>query len=123
MSLQKAMRKERDRLDNEIKILASEVATINTKIASLKKELNAIVAYERARTGTTAKVSIRQSVKQSDVLNKLMELGQAVKAELVDAFDVKDDTAGQKSLSNALSNLKKSEKIIQDDKKVYKPSN
>lgn len=122
MSLEKAMAEERARLNAEIKVFQDEKANIESKIAGLKKELKAIDAYERAKSGATATTAKRRPGIRNDVLDTIKANPDGISpSDIMEKLGVKGDTAGQRAVSNALQNLKKAGTVISEDG-TYKPS-
>lgn len=106
---------ERDRL-NTLRATALEArAEIDDSLAAIDREFAAIDAYEAAKTGKTQAPAKKGSVprarrgsRREGIVNALRAapLG-LMRSEITTALGVKGDKAGEMSVSNALTALKK----------------
>lgn len=107
--------KERARLNDARDKLLEQRAEIDAKIAEVDVEMNAVLAYERAKTGKPApKRSGRRGIR-SDVLSLVAKNPTGIKrAAILEAMSAKGDKAKETSISNALAALKKQGHIMSD---------
>lgn len=112
--------KQRAELLESRKHLIASLAKIEEGIADIDREMAAIEAYERAKTGkaptTTSsgtKRGRRGGVRET-VLAAIKEAGTITRADLLIKLDAKGDKAAEQSISNALANLKKAGTITAD---------
>lgn len=110
--------KERERLGRLREDALARRATIDTEIAEIDKELAAIVAYERAKSGKAAsgKGTGRRGSRQDGILALLKEKKDGLtRGSILDALGLKGNKSGEQSISNALNNMKKAGKIDSKD--------
>jgi hypothetical protein len=121
-SLSEYMEKEKERLLKEIAELDEEITALAEEQAAFRRELRAIEAYTQVASGkapeapTGASRGTRSGTKREGLL-KLLE-GSAeglTRAEFLEAMGAKGDTAAERSISNALSVMKKDGVISHDE--------
>ena len=107
------MRKERERLMSLRHDAENRKATIDAEIAEIDKELKAIDAYETIKHGKAAKA--RTGIR-AEVLQYLREHPEgSERNDLLIALQAKGDRTRERSITNALSALKRAGKIIAND--------
>lgn len=111
MDFQKAIAKEKERIKSAIADLNKEKKKIDTDIASLQNELDAVLAYENAKKGKTTRT--RTSVK-SKVL-AVIKTTPSTRAEIIKELNFTDNKSKQQTVSNTLSQLKKKGEITLTD--------
>lgn len=107
--------KERERLTNLRADTMARRATIDAEIAAIDKEIAAIDAYQQSKKGRGAKrnSSGRRGSRQSGILELLGKRPEGMtRGEILEAFDVKGDAAGEQAVSNALANMKRTNKVV-----------
>lgn len=113
-----AMKAERTRLTAEKQTLAGQIDDLKADMAGLDKELKAIDAYERAKSGTTT--AKRRSGIRQDVLEVIKKVPNGIsRGDIIATMDAHGDKAKTQSVSNALQALKKAGTVSSDDG-VYK---
>ena len=135
------MRRERERLNHEREEIINQQKDLENKLTELNHELAAIDAYEVAKTGKAATPS-RQSraprksaapikqlsadagarakpgTRREAVLNVIGENPNGLsRGEILERIGLKGDTPAQKSVSNALTALTKSNRVTRRDGK------
>ncbi len=104
--------KERARLTEAKDVIIAKKRSYDAEIATIDRELAAISAYERAKTGRAPSTGTRRSGIRQDVLNAIKSHPEGIScADLIEAMGVKGEKSGEKSVSNALSALKKNMSI------------
>ncbi len=111
---------ERERLTKEREEARAEIEAAQEKLAAIDTEMRAIAAYEAAKKGKPATATEgekkprkpRETGKRQEVFKLVEEYPDGVSVgELRDKLGIKGDKAGEQSLSNALSALKRSGQI------------
>jgi hypothetical protein len=113
MDFQKALVEEKKRLTSAIGDLNKQKADIDNKIAVHKRELDAITAYETAKKGKPVKRTRSTSIK-AQVL-ALIKANPCKRGDLASALKEKGIDVKSQTLSNTLSNLKRSGAIALND--------
>jgi hypothetical protein len=124
---------ERARLTKAKDAVIAKKRSCDAEIATIDRELAAISAYERAktdrapstgtrrsgiRTDRAPSTGTRRSGIRQDVLNAIKSHPEGIsRADLLEAMGVKGEKSGEKSVSNALSALKKNMSIDSVDGK------
>ena len=109
---------ERARLTKAKDAVIAKKRSCDAEIATIDRELAAISAYERAKTGRAPSTGIRRSGIRQDVLNAIKSHPEGIsRADLLVAMGVKGEKSGEMSVSNALSALKKNMSIDSADGK------
>jgi hypothetical protein len=113
------IQKERERLNGLRQEAMTRRSAVDDEIADIDKELRAITAYETARTGTTiTKATGTRGDRRSGILTLLAAFPDGLsRADILDKLGMKGNKAGEQSISNALSVLKKQGKIGQKNGK------
>ena len=111
MDFPKIITEERDRLTQVIKELEQKKREIDAEILAAQKELYAIDAYEAARSGKDIR-RVRIGSRRSGMRNELTNLIKGhpdglTRADILLRMNLKGDKSGERSVSNALSALKK----------------
>lgn len=119
MSLQEAMAEERKRLDKEIKKLDAQKSELDGKIAGLKKELRAIEAYEKAKSGGSSSGGKRRTGIRQLVHDLIKKADGISRADILAKLEAKGDKSAEQSVSNALGALKKQGHVTSENG-VYK---
>ena len=123
----KMIEQERERLTKALGDCNERKAAIDAEIAGIQQEIKAVAAYEAAMPGkpvatTTGKrrTGKRRTGIRDEVLAKVKAHRKGVaRAPLLEEMGVKGDKSGEKSVSNALTKLKKAGIITAEDG-VYK---
>jgi hypothetical protein len=124
------IKKERTRLDKARKDALAAKAAVETELASIEQELTALDAYRQAKDGpagrTTAKRAPsrrsgangarrapgRRGEKRQAVLNLIKQNPVGLsRGEILVQMGVKGNRSAEQSVSNALSALKKADKV------------
>jgi hypothetical protein len=118
------IQQERERLSKAKEVALAKKQEAEDELSALEIDFAAVAAYESAKKGKPAKAdekkqrAPRQTGKRNEVLKLVEQYPQGVTAgELKDKLGIRGDKQGEQSLSNALSALKKSGQLIQEDGK------
>lgn len=113
---------ERERLTKEREEARAEIEAAQEKLAAIDTEMRAIAAYEAAKKGKPATDGAtrprkpRQTGKRREVFKLVEDHPDGVSVgELKDKLGIRGDKAGEQSLSNALSALKKNGQLTLED--------
>ena len=113
--------KERDRLSKELENIRSQEENLRTKGAAIEHELAALDAYEAAKSGKFKRAATPRAPRgsrQSSVLELIAKhKGGIARGDILHAMHLKGNKGGEQSVSNALSALKKANKITSKDGK------
>lgn len=116
------MATERERLNTALSEVADKIAALNEEAAGYRRELSAIDAYERAKTGTSNGARTGngtrspRGAKQETLFSLIQGSGDGMtRAQILEAVGVKGDKKAEGSISNALTNMKKAGKIGLND--------
>lgn len=121
---------ERTRLNKQRDKLTKQMSDLEEQIHQVDTELAAIAAYEAAKAGklptlTTTKRTTRgaRTPGRRDAVLQLITTHPdgLARADILDKMGVKGDKSGEQSVSNALSALKKDNKIGQNGN-LYVPA-
>lgn len=108
--------KERERLNGLRDDAMKRRKEIDTEIVEVDRELSAIAAYENAKAGKKKQQGTRSTGRRSELLTLLSSNPDGLsRADILDKLGLKGNKAGEQSISNALSNLKKQNKLSQKD--------
>ncbi len=114
--------KERKRLHAQKDELLERQRKLEADIQSVEREMTAIDAYEAARQGKSPCSSIQSRVRprRNSRRDKILEVVSAstdglTRREVLEALGVKGDKSAEQSVSNALSALKKTRRLISQD--------
>ena len=124
------IKKERTRLDKARKDALANKAAVESELASIEQELTALDAYRQAKDGPAGRMAAkrtssrragangarrapgRRGEKRQAVLNLIKENPVGLsRGEILVQMGVKGNRSAEQSVSNALSALKKSEKV------------
>jgi hypothetical protein len=114
--------KERERLRKALDDLHTKAEEVRTQRAAIETELKALDAYEAARTGKTSKSKTGsrtpRGARQQSVLELITKHKAGVtRGDILQAMGLKGNKAGEQSVSNALSALKKANRVTSKDGK------
>lgn len=116
--------RERTRLTREREKLVAQQGELEGRIEALDRELKAIEAYVDTKEGSGPSASKRRSARRrrrsprrDSILAFLKENGALSRGELLEKMGLKGDKAGEQSVSNALSALKKAGAVLAKDRK------
>ena len=113
-----AMKQERARLNATKQELTSQMDDLIIQVSGIDKELKALDAYERAKSGATA--SKRRSGIRAEVLEIIQKAPNGIsRADLLATMDAQGNKSRTQSISNALAALKKAGTVSSDDG-IYK---
>src|SRR5262245_12641382 len=124
-SFERYVARERARLTKERERLIAEQEGLAGKVDAVERELRAIDAYVETRTGQNGKTRRgvsgrrgRRSSKRASILRVLKEAGEGLgRGDILLKMGLKGDKAGEQSVSNALSALKKAGSVTSKDRK------
>ena len=124
------IKKERTRLDKARKDALANKAAVDKELASIEQELTALDAYRQAKNGPAVRTAAkrvpskragangarratgRRGEKRQAVLNLIKQNPVGLsRGEILVQMGVKGNRSAEQSVSNALSALKKSEKV------------
>jgi len=118
------MKKERARLDKARKAALANKAAVDKEVAALERELTALDAYQQAKgaparratakraPGKAPRRTGRRGEKRQAVLDLILKNPVGLsRGEILAQMGVKGNRSAEQSVSNALSALKKSEKV------------
>jgi hypothetical protein len=115
---QNMIEKERERLNKLRQDALTRRAAIDTEVADITRELSAIDAYERAKTGKKKNTAGRRSSRQDGILQLLRGNADGLsRGGILDGLGLKGNKSGEQSISNALNNMKKAGKLAVKDGK------
>jgi Tfp pilus assembly protein PilN len=115
--------KERDRLRKALADLRAKQKELEAQRATLETELDALAAYEAARSGKTRKsrklVSrVPQGSRQQSVLAVIAKSKKGMtRGDILQVMGLKGNEAGERAVSNALTALKKAKRVTAKDRK------
>lgn len=120
-SLQALVKKEHARLSRARRQALTRMAAIDQQLQTIQQELKAIDAYRRAKGSIQAerprkrpvrRLRARRGEKRQAVLGVIKKHPQGVsRGEILVLMGVKGNKSGEQSVSNALSALKKTNKV------------
>ncbi len=113
MSFEEALVLERKNLATVRSDIESEIENLKKQLNETNRQLKAISAFEKARSG-------RSSVKRSSIRQKVKELiggspDGLTPISIFTELDAKGNPSAEKLISNALSHLSKSNLIVNTD--------
>jgi hypothetical protein len=108
--------KERERLRKALEDLRAKQDELQAQRATIETELDALETYEAARSGKIrrSKVASRapRSSRQQSVLELIAKFKKGMgRGDIIQAMGLKGNKAGEQSVSNALTVLKKAKKV------------
>ena len=123
-TFEQMIEKERARLGALRDNLVAQQAGIATQLGDIDKELAAISAYERAKTGKpmrqTKATKITRSprgAKREELLSLIEETPNLTRGEIIEKLGIKGDKGQEQSISNALATMKKAGTISANEGK------
>ena len=109
------VKKERSRLDTERKNVANKITGLQKQLSEIDRQLKAVNAYDQAKKGTPKKRSTaprKRTSRRADILKTLKNHPEGLaRADILTLLTLKGDKSAEKSVSNALNNMKKAKKI------------
>ena len=126
--LDAAINRQRERLTKKRDEVRAKIEELHGQLAEIDRQFAAVLAYEKTLAGELpdpAASKRRQSAKptrrgekQAQVLHAIgQQAGGMTRGEVIDALGVKGSKPGAQSVSNALTALKKADKIASMDGK------
>jgi len=114
--------KERERLRKALEDVRTKHEELQAQRATIETELEALEAYEAARTGKTRKSKTGnrapRGARQQAVLELITKYKKGItRGDILQAMGLKGNKSGEQSVSNALSALKKANKVTAKDGK------
>ena len=126
------MQKERERLHREREQVANQQQELEDKLGQIDRELEAIDAYEAAKTGKPSRPARRQArgrrtrsqaprgSRREALLQTIRENPDGLKrGEILERMGLKGDKSGEMSVSNALTALTKSNQVSRHDGRYF----
>jgi hypothetical protein len=123
------VQRERDRLRALREALIAQQRELAKQIADVDRELEAVDAYEAAKTGKTSRQSRgrgrqasstrrgRGGSKREGLIKLITGSKGLTRGEILEKMGLKGNKAGEMSVSNALTALTKSNQILRRDRK------
>src|SRR5258708_37527919 len=114
--------KERDRLRKALADLRTKQQELEAQRATLETELDALDAYEAARSGKTRKSRTVSRApwgsRQQAVLAVIAKSRKGMtRGDILPAMGLKGNEVGERAVSNALTALKKAKRVTAKDRK------
>src|SRR4051794_33745398 len=114
--------RERDRLRAEREQIFSQQEELQRQLDAINREFAAIEAYDTAKTGKAARQQApdarqsraRRGSRREGLLELIRQGNGLSRGEILERMGLKGDKAGEMSISNALTALKKSRHLISD---------
>ncbi len=120
------IQRERDRLHAEREAIFTQQQELETKLAEINREMQAIDAYESAKSGKAAppqqasgggrRRQARGSRREA-LLQVVRNGGSLSRGEILERMGLKGDKSGEMSVSNALTALTKGNQVRREDGK------
>ena len=128
-TLEQIIAAERDRLTQRRSEIMQQQGELSNQLTEIDREFAAVAAYEAVKKGKT--VTIARGVtghragsraprgqRQQQIIDALNTKPEGMgRADILEALGVKGDKSGAQSVSNALNNMKKANKITSTDGK------
>jgi hypothetical protein len=116
--------KERERLRKALQDLRAKQDELEAQRATIETELEALDTYEAARTGKIRKSKTASRAPRGSRQQSVFELVAKQKkgisrGDILQAMGLKGNKAGEQSVSNALSALKKAKRVTSKDGKYF----
>jgi TFIIF-interacting CTD phosphatase-like protein len=122
-SVVSVLEKERARLNKQRDQVLARREKLDEEIARIDKELGAITAYEAAKQGKPKRAASKRDPRgsrQQSILEVIAKHTKGItRGEILEAMNFKGNKAGEQSVSNALSALKKAKRIVSKDRKYF----
>jgi hypothetical protein len=123
------MRDERQRLNQEREAVFNQQHELENKLAAINREMDAIDAYEAAKTGKQmpavrqarsggGRTRARRGSKREQLLELIRQHPDGLaRKDILDRMGLKGDKSGEMSVSNALTALTKSNQVARHEGK------
>ncbi len=122
------MQQERDRLHREREEIHNQQRALESKLAEINRELDAVDAYEAAKTGKQTPAprqaraprrgQARRGSKREGILQVIKENPSGLtRREILERMGLKGDKSGEMSVSNALTALTKANQVARREGK------
>ncbi len=114
--------KERERLRKALEDLRAKQQELQAQRATIETELDALETYEAARSGKARKSEAAsrapRGFRQHSVLSVIAKSKKGItRGEILQAMGLKGNKVGERSVSNALTALKKAKRVTSRDRK------
>ena len=124
------MQQERERLHREREEIFNQQQELENKLAAISRELAAIDAYEAAKTGKAiaptrqaggpGRGQARRGSRREALLHLIKQNPSGLtRGEILERMGLKNDKAGEMSVSNALTALTKGNLVSRRDRKYF----
>jgi hypothetical protein len=124
------IQRERDRLNAEREQIFDQQQELENKLAGINREMQAIEAYESAKTGKSQRQqparaasgprAARRGSRREGILQAIRDAGTGLsRGELLEKLGLKGDKSGEMSVSNALTALTKSNQVARREGKYH----
>jgi hypothetical protein len=117
---------ERTRLTSEREAILAKRSELDAELAEITREFKAIEAYEAAKSGKASRQSgpratgTRRGSKRDGILAALADVPHGLsRGELLEKLGLKGIKSGEMSVSNALTALTKTGKVVRNAAKKY----
>jgi len=136
-SFQEFVRSDRKRLSGERKAVVAQKREVEKKLAAIDRELAAIAAYQSAKTGKAATIEAgrkprhvaserrapTRGSRREGIIAALKGAPDGLsRGELLAKMGLKGDKPGEMAVSNALTVLTKSKRLVRNDRKYVVPA-
>lgn len=121
--------RERARLSGERDAIFSQQQELETKLADINRQLQAIDAYEAARSGKTAPTGqagglrgrrrAPRGSKREELLRIIRDGGGLTRGQILEKMGLKGNKSGEMSVSNALTALTKTNQVKRGADRKY----
>ncbi|MEQ1899908.1 MAG: hypothetical protein ABL866_04165 [Devosia sp.] len=108
---------ERERLNQALDDVNSKIASLNDEAKNYRRELQAVDAYERTKSGSSTIVSAStgraKRGARGETISSLIgkSAGGMTRSQILESLGARGNKAQEGSISNALANLKKASKL------------
>src|SRR3954449_11161381 len=113
--------RERDRLRAEREQVFNQQKELQRKLDAVNREFAAIEVYETAKTGKAARQApdgrpsrARRGSRREALLELIRQSDGLSRGEILEQMGLKGDKSGERSVSNALTALTKSNQVLRD---------
>jgi hypothetical protein len=124
------IQRERDRLNAEREAVFTQQQELENKLAEINREMQAIDAYESAKSGKAQRQqprasggtrrTARRGSKREGILQAIKEAASGLsRGELLEKLGLKGDKSGEMSVSNALTALTKGNQVTRREGKYH----
>lgn len=126
-TLEQIIARERETLTTKRKAILDQQKELAKQLTELEREFTAVAAYEAAKKGKTITIGggatgsrAPRGQRQQQIIDVLNQNPNGIgRAEILEALGIKGDKKGEQSVSNALNNMKKSNKITAKDGQYF----